>query len=126
METRDFEGVATALDDYFDGIYEGDVEKLGRILHPSLTLYCASDGTLLAMDRATYFDAVRNRPSPASRGDPRHDEIVSIDFAGPFTAHVKARCAYHPKLFTDHLTLVSVDGAWRMVAKVYHFDLLSS
>jgi Putative lumazine-binding len=123
METHDFQGVADALVDYFDGIYDGDLEALSRILHPCLTFYCATDGVLEGVDRETYFQKVRERPSPASRNDPRYDEIVSIDFAGPVTAHVKLRCAYLPRMYTDFHTLVHLDGAWRVVAKVYHYEL---
>ncbi|WP_409934585.1 nuclear transport factor 2 family protein [Mesorhizobium amorphae] len=73
-----------------------------------------------------YFPVVDKRPSPASRGEPRADRIVSIEFAGPVTAFVRLNCAIGPKFFTDLLTLIHVDGRWQIISKVFHFDLKSS
>lgn len=115
--------VAAALGDYFDGLYHSDTARLARIFHPLAHYVCASEGTLthLTMDR--YFPMVDARPSPASRAEPRADRIVSIEFAGPVTAFVRAECAIGPKHFTDLLTLVRLDDRWQIVSKVFHFDL---
>jgi hypothetical protein len=115
--------VAEALGDYFDGLYHSDSARLARILHPQAHYICATEGALthLTMDR--YFPMVDARPSPASSGEPRADRIVSIEFAGPVTAFVRAECAIGPKHFTDLLTLVQLDGRWQIVSKVFHFDL---
>ncbi len=112
-----------ALDEYFDGIYEGNPEKLGRVLHERVRLFCPTDADLLEMDLPTYLEVVKNRPSPASRGDARHDQVLALTVASATTAHARVRCAYLPKLFTDELTFVRHGGAWRVIAKVWHYDL---
>jgi hypothetical protein len=48
---------------------------------------------------------------------------VSIEFAGPVTAFVRAECAIGAKFFTDLLTFVFVDGRWQIISKVFHYDL---
>jgi hypothetical protein len=73
---------------------------------------------------ADYFGIVDRRPSPASRGQTRRDRIVSIEFAGPATAFVKAQCVIAPKSFTDFLSFVKLDGRWQIIAKVFHFELM--
>ena len=60
--------------------------------------------------------------SPASKGEARADEIVSIQFAGPVTALATLRCSIRPRDFIDLLTLVHVDGRWQVIAKVFHWD----
>lgn len=122
MDPR-YADVAAALADYFDGLYHSDSARLARVFHPRAHYVCATEGKLthLAMDE--YFPIVDKRPSPASRGEARADRIVSIEFAGPVTAFVRAECAIGPKRFTDLLTLIYIDGAWRIISKVFHFDL---
>ncbi|HLF40471.1 MAG TPA: nuclear transport factor 2 family protein [Acidimicrobiia bacterium] len=115
--------VLEVLEDYFDGLYDGDTEKLGRVYHERVRLFCATDPDLLEMDLPSYLEAVKNRPSPASRQDPRHDRVVALEVPSPTTAHARVYCAYLPKVFTDDLTLVRSEGLWRIIAKVWHYDV---
>ena len=95
------------------------------MFHPLATYCCATEGELLHLGMAEYLAVVDQRPSPASKGQLRHDEIVSVEFAGPVTAFVKARCVIAPKSFTDFLSLVKLGGRWQIVSKVFHFDLIA-
>src|SRR5687768_1248608 len=88
--------IGEALAAYFDGLYESDTGKLGRIFHPGAVYACATDGQLVRLSMQEYFPIVERRPSPASRGEARQDAIVSIQLAGPVTAFVHARCAIGP------------------------------
>ena len=121
--TTAYQAIVEAMTLYFDGLYHSDTVRLGNVFHPKAQYACATEGTLthLAMDR--YFPVVDKRPSPASRGEARHDRIVGIEFAGPVTAFVRAECAIGPKFFTDLLTFICIDGRWQIIAKVFHFDL---
>ncbi len=118
----DFQAVAEVLGIYFDGLHHSDTRRLGRVFHPKAHYVSVTDGTLLYRDMAEYFPLVDARPSPASRGEARRDEIVSIEFAGPVTARAVVRCAIGPKHFTDFLTLIKIDGRWQIVSKVFHCE----
>lgn len=120
---RRYSEVTAALADYFDGLYHSDTARLSRIFHPQAIYACATEGTLTHLTMDQYFPVVDARPSPASRNEPRADRIVSIEFAGPVTAFVRAECAIGPKHFTDLLMLVRLDGRWQIISKVFHFDL---
>ena len=122
METP-FAALAATMQDYFDGLYESDTRKLARAFHPRAVYACATEGKLVHLTMPEYFPVIDKRPSPASRGEARRDEIVSVTLAGPVTALVHARCAIGPKRFTDFLTLVHVDGRWQIISKVFHFDI---
>ena len=117
-----FTEVSSALKPYFDGLYASDTKKLAQIFHPAAVYACATGGELLRLDMDEYFKVVDKRPSPASRKEARRDAIVSIEFAGPVTAFVHAKCAIGPRYFTDFLTLVQVDGRWQIIAKVFHYE----
>ena len=119
--------VAAVLQTYFDGLHHSDTGRLRQVFHPLAHYVTATEGATegsgplqLTMDE--YFPMVAARPSPASRGEPRHDRIVSLEFAGPVTAFARVECAIGPKFFTDFLTLIVVDGRWQIIAKVFQID----
>lgn len=122
MEPR-FAEVVTVLGDYFDGLHHSDADKLGRVFHPQAIYACGTEGSLTHLTMDQYLPMVAKRPSPASRGEPRRDRIVSIEFAGPVTAFARVECAIGEKRFTDCLSFIRLDGHWRLIAKVFHFDL---
>lgn len=120
-----FAEVARVLAGYFDGLHHSDTAILRRVFHPAAQYVCATDGTLLQLRMDEYFPIVDRRVSPASRGEARSDRIVSIEFAGPVTAFARVECSIAPKVFTDLLTLVRLDGRWQIIAKVFHYELRS-
>ena len=42
-----------------------------------------------------------------------------LDLVGPATAVVEVQCQIPPKAYTDHLSLIKVEGRWQIVAKAY-------
>lgn len=108
-----------AMQLYFDGFHDGDVETLKKVFHPSCHLISGTGGTLVDDPMPAVYDRVRGRPAPAAAGQPRYDHILSIHLAGPETALVTCRIAIAPKLFTDYLNFVKLDGQWRIVSKVF-------
>ncbi len=123
IHDRPYHAVTTVLSMYFDALYESDEAKLAGIFHPLAHYVCVSDGSLQHLRMDEYLPIVEKRPSPASRREPRHDRVLSIEFAGPLTAVARVECAIGPKFFTDVLTLIFVDADWRIISKVFHYDL---
>jgi Putative lumazine-binding len=121
MSGPDFAGVAAVVGTYFDGLHHSDTQLLRQVFHPLAQYVCVTDGTLLYRDMDAYFPVVDARLSPASRGESRRDEILSVEFAGPVTARVALRCAIGTRLFTDFLTLIRLDGRWQVISKVFHY-----
>ncbi len=118
-----FAEVTAVLANYFEGLYRSDSGILRRVFHPSALYACATDGSLLTLRMDEYFPIIDKRPSPASRGDPRADRIIGIEFAGPVTALARVECSILPKRFIDLLTLIHIDGRWQVISKVFHYDL---
>lgn len=126
--TPDYSGVTAALEIYLDGLYESDTARLRQVFHPDARYVTVSGADYLHLDMPAYFAVVDRRPSPASRGEARHDRIAGIEFAGPDTAFARVQCAIGPKRFTDFLTLIrpekQPEGAWQIISKVFHYDLV--
>ena len=117
----DFQEVAEVLAVYFDGLHFADSKRLARVFYPQAQYVSVTDGTLLFRDMATYFPVVDARVSPASLGEERRDEIVSIEFAGPVTARADLRCSIGNRDFIDFLTLIKLGGRWQVISKVFHY-----
>ena len=114
--------ITTVLTDYFDGLFNGDVEKFGRVFHELSHLYFTDGETVTDWSREKYFEIIAGRPSPASQGLDRFDKILSIHKAGPDTALAMVNCAVPPRYFTDYLTLVKTGSGWRIISKTFHTD----
>jgi hypothetical protein len=118
-----YEAIGRLLTGYFDGLYNSDAELLERVFHPRAHYVTATGGELLHRTREEYLPIVRERPSPAGRGEQRADKILSIEFAGPVTAFARVECAIGDKAFIDLLTLIFIDGRWQIISKVFHSEL---
>ncbi len=111
--------IAAAIQDYFDGFHEGDLDKLRGIFHDNAHLYSAPDGALVDDDMTAVYARVEGRVAPAAKGEPRHDRILAIDRSGPESALVTVQISIAPKLFTDYLSLLKIDGRWRIISKTF-------
>lgn len=120
-----FADIADVLQQYFDGLYYSDTEHLAAVFHPQAIYATAVPEEPLILMMDAYFAIVKVRPSPASRNEPRRDEVMAIEQVGPVTALAKVRCAIGPKHFVDLLTLVRVGGRWQIIAKVFHYDVMA-
>jgi len=115
-----FVAVTGVIETYFDGLYHADASKLATVFHPKAIYATADETPLLYRTMDEYLPVVAGRKSPASRDEPRRDVIESIEFAGENTALARLRCSIGTKDFIDFLTLVRTDGAWWIMAKIFH------
>lgn len=118
-----FGDIARVLRDYYDGLYRCDAALLETVFHPRALYATTSSGELLHYAMPAYMAVIRERTPPADAGDAYHYDIESIRFAGDDTAFAVLRCTMMCKHFTDFLSFVRDKGEWRIMAKVFHYDL---
>lgn len=118
MDTA-YRDICRALGDYFDALHFCDIDKLQAVFHPKAIYATADEEPLLHRTMEEYVPVVAARPSPASRGEDRRDAIDAIEMAGANTAFARVRCSIGPRDFVDFLTLVRLEGRWRIIAKVF-------
>ena len=71
--------IAQALEEhYFQGSYEGDLNKLKQIFHPGTKLFGDVKGQPYSKSLDEWLDVVANRQSPRDSGKPFKGEILNI------------------------------------------------
>jgi hypothetical protein len=119
MSSDDRQAIEQVVQMYFDGLHEGDADKLASAFHDTSALSWEQDGRLAVWTLAEWLKVVRERPSPKTEGLARDDAILWLDQSGPTTAFVKVRCQIPPRYFTDYLSLLKVGGRWAVAQKVF-------
>lgn len=120
LETSSIDvGVITLLDNYFDVIHEQDLNLFDQVFHKDCCLYSAQTGELVLRPFALYREQVSGRKSPKELGNPRKDEILSVDMISPTMASAKVQLQMFDGIMQDYLNLVKIEGKWWIVAKLY-------
>ena len=121
--SHDRSTVEAVIQHYFDGVYEGDIEKLGAVFHPTADLRSLENGKLRVLTLPVWLDWMKKQPSAKAEGKPREDLIVTIDRSDDQTAFIKVRCQLPPRYFTDYLVAMKLSDGWKIVSKSYRYDL---
>ena len=117
MDT-DIRALAAIAKTYCDAAYEMDADKFASLFHPSCSVTkVGEDGNVSVTPIEMWLAGVRGMKAPRLQGLERHDEILSIDVVRDL-ALLKLKLQIPPRYFTDMLSCLKVDGAWRIVQKV--------
>jgi 4-oxalocrotonate tautomerase len=114
--------VEALLAQYFDAVHRGDAASLRRVFHPGAHLYSAPGGRFADVPLEAWLEAVASRPSPASQGEAPSGRVLATDLSGPDCAFAKVSLRVGALRGTDYLTLLCLDGGWRIVSKTYRVD----
>lgn len=124
-QSQQYIAVYDLLERYFDGLFNCDTEQLETVFHPQAIYATASDGALTLLDMAHYFPIVDARIPPASINEPKVFSVDKIEFIGPVTAMAQVRMSMLGNDYIDVLTLLKVEGIWRIMSKIFHVEAQS-
>jgi Putative lumazine-binding len=117
MDT-DMRALTAIAKTYCDAAYEMDADKFASIFDPSCSVTRAGeDGHVSVTPIEAWLTGIRSMQAPKLQGLERHDQILSIDVVRDL-ALLKLKLQIPPRYFTDLLSCMKVDGAWRIVQKV--------
>jgi hypothetical protein len=103
---------------YFDAAYEMDADRFASIFHHSASVTkVGEDGNVSVTPLEKWLSGVRNTKAPKHLGFQRHDEILSMEVVREI-AIVKLRFEIPPRLLTDVLSCLRVDGIWKIAQKM--------
>ena len=119
QQNSDEAGVRAALNHYIQGHASGDGSHMKIAFHPNANLYFIRDGKYAERTSADYAAGFSGKPA----GDEaqRRRRIESVDISGT-AAQAKIVLEYPGVTFTDYMTLLKIDGEWKIVAKVFHAE----
>jgi hypothetical protein len=112
-------GVRAALNHYIQGHATGDGSHMRIAFHPNANLYFIRDGKYAERTSADYAAGFSGKP--AADEAQRKRRIASVDIAGS-AAQAKIVLEYPGVTFTDYMSLLKIDGEWKIVSKVFHAE----
>jgi hypothetical protein len=109
--------IENVVKDYFHGYLAAEADQVGRAFHEDARLLAVDEGKLERTDVPDWLKSLRTR---REKGDVREavTEIAGVDLTGD-AAVVKTVLRFPKFQFTDYLSLLKFDGAWRIVNKIY-------
>ena len=114
----DAAAIEAVVQDYFTGMYEGDVERLRRIFHPRCWLFGENRSGSHEFHLSGFLDQIASEPIPKAEGEPFDMRLVSVERTGS-VAVAKVEVRYQGRRYTDYLTLHKAAAEWRIVGKLF-------
>lgn len=117
VPTRDYDAVIATAQKYIDGLRIGSAEGVAEAFHKDAVMYGFTNGELLGGPIKNLYDFVQKNgkaPEITTRLD-----VLAIT---PTTAVVRVDMEKDAigADYNDYLTLIKIDGSWKVIAKVYH------
>ena len=108
--------VRAVIQRYFDGIIQYDEAALRKAFDPDADVIGLNRAGEL--ERAPFQEWVLYTRGTAPDPTGRHNTIVSVDISGN-AAVVKTDLNWPSVRYIDYLSLMKVDGEWRIVNKIF-------
>ena len=112
----DIAAVTEVVRAYYDGMIGGDAAKLGRAFHPRASIVGNEGGELSWL---TLEEFTAECEGAVSQAGPYEWRIEHLSFEGD-TALVRLGGQFAGVWYSDDLSLVKIDDAWRIVHKTYY------
>ena len=112
----DIAAVTETVRAYYDGMMAGDEAKLGHAFHPRACIVGNDQGELYW---ATLDEFVADCKKAVAQAGPHEWRIVGLSFEGD-TALVRLGGQYAGVWYSDDLSMLWIDGAWRIVHKTFY------
>lgn len=103
--------ITEVVQQYFNGTYQGDAEKLRSIFHPQAHIVGSINGEIVDWPVEDFITRVTSATSAAEKKEKFDKKIVTIDITGE-AAMVKAQVQVGEYLFTDYITLLKMGKQW--------------
>jgi hypothetical protein len=108
--------VRAALDHYLQGHATGQGAHFSAAMHPEGKMLFVREGSLQSRTFPEYIAGARGKP--ADDEAQRRRRIVSVDITGD-AAMGKIELDYPQAKLTDYMSLLKVNGEWKIVGKIF-------
>ncbi len=111
--------VRQALEHYFRGHATGQGEHFRKVFHADSKLFAVRDGKYWQLSGEEYI--ARAAGKPAADEAQRKRSVESVDITGN-AAIAKVVLDYPQVKFTDYMSLLKIDGEWKIVNKTFYAE----
>ena len=117
VPTSEYNSVIATANQYVEGLRVGSAEGVAQAFHKDAVMYGFTNGELLGGPIKNLFDFVQKNGSA-----PEITTRLDVLAITPTTAVVRVDMEQDAigADYNDYLTLIKIDGAWKVIAKVYH------
>ena len=118
-QTSEKDSVRISLENYLKGHATGDGEYMRKAFHTEGNLIFIRDGKFTTRSFADYIAGFTGKPAADEAS--RKRSIESIDVAGN-AATGKIILDYPTTRFVDYMSLLKIDGEWKIVTKIFYAE----
>jgi Putative lumazine-binding len=118
-ESADETAVRQAIEHYFRGHATGQGEHFRKVFHPESKLFAVREGKFWQLTSEEYITRAPGK-APADEAQ-RKRSVESVDVSGN-AAVAKVVLDYPNVKFTDYMSLLKIDGEWKIVNKTFHSE----
>jgi hypothetical protein len=111
--------VRVPIENYFKGHATGEGEFFRKAFHPEAKLFFIREGKFTTITSEEYISRASGKP-PADESQ-RKRSIESVNIAGN-AAVVVVKLDYPTVKFIDYMSLLKVDGEWKIVNKTFYAE----
>jgi hypothetical protein len=119
-QSSELEKISLVVDNYFSGMITRDAVKLEKAFHPDARLIGYRGDQFTVTSFKEWLEGVKN-------GNPRNPDLyqnhlLAIEIKG-YTAIAKTELYWPGIYYYDYLTLIKVDGDWKIVHKTWYEEM---
>ena len=109
----------STITEYIEACRIGSVDRLQAIFHPNALMAGYLQGEFYIGSPKTFFDEVRDNPSPSDSGAAYTGEITSVETFGDVASVTLKENGYLGTGFTNWFHLARLNGNWKIISKSY-------
>lgn len=107
------------LENYLQGHATGDAEYFKKAFHAEAKLFWYRDGKLMTRTSAEYIAGATGKPAPDEAQRKRWIESIKITGNAGIAVIV---LDYPTTKFVDYMSLLKVDGEWKIINKTFYAE----
>ncbi len=115
---KDKEAITKTAQVYVDALNNRDPEGIKKAFHSVAVLYAAGRNGLDDFPRWRWVEMMEKNPAKPADWVPYTSKITVLDIADT-TAVARVDLDHPTHTFTDYLSMVKLDGEWKIVNKIY-------
>ena len=114
--TDEADAVIAVAGNYFRAMVDADEQELRRVFHPNASVIGHFGGKL---EFAGVDEFIKGTPHAKTGDKPFDYRVEGVVLEGD-TAVVTVGNYCYARWFTDHLSMLKIDGSWKIVAKTFY------